>query len=230
MNLRVSKKLTELFVVLLLLTSCSSKEKKIELQPFNSISIQCDSKIILEPAKKTSLCLYGSAQSLKNTDVQVNDRTLNITNKSGAVDSIIIYYTDLQDITACKKAQLYSYKPITTDFLVLDLSDHCSALLSVQTEYLISQLKDFATLNFSSGQTHRHEIEMEDSSNLIAYPLNTNITQIVHNGYGKAEISSQSLMDIKMNQKGQVSYKGYGKVRRTSKGSGIIFDANIYTE
>lgn len=232
MILKFSKTRLYYLSFLICLTACTSHKKEITLKSFNRIQIQGNTKVILNAAQKNSIILFGSSKSLKNTDIQIQEDKLLVKEKKAALplDSIIINYNNIQEITATENIQLYTHQPIHSSFLILDLSNHCSASISVQTEYLISLLKDFAILRFSDGETYRHEIEIEDSAYVYAYPLNTAITQIIHNGYGKVEIYGQQLIDIKMNLKGQVDYKGYGKVNKTSKGGGIIFDANIYSE
>lgn len=79
---------------------------------------------------------------------------------------------------------------------------------------------------FLKGYAEVHELDLDGSGEVRAYPLTTRHTRISHYGSGNAEIFAQNSLYARLRGSGNVYFTGYPVVDYFVSGSGSLIDAN----
>lgn len=230
------KKITHLFIALLLLSITTTFAQSSETRSFGNFSkldVSGIANIMLKPGNRNAADIEVSGDiALNELKTEVRGRTLYISlkkNRRGYRNikiNIALTYKQLSSIELSGAVSIRNELPIKADRFDLESSGAGSLKLAFDVQNLECEFSGASSVKLS-GKANTLDIDLSGAGSVNAYNLMANVVKSETSGAGSIRVNAQKEIYASVSGVGSIRYKGNPGVVRTNKsGFGSIRSAN----
>ncbi len=230
------KKITHLFIALLLLSITTAFAQNSETRSFGNFSkldVSGIANMMLKPGNRNAADIEVSGNiALNELKTEVRGRTLYISlkrNRRGYRNikiNIALTYKQLSSIELSGAVSIRNELPIKADRFDLESSGAGSLKLAFDVQNLECEFSGASSVKLS-GKANTLDIDLSGAGSVNAYNLMANVVKSETSGAGSIRVNAQKEIYASVSGVGSIRYKGNPGIVRTNKsGFGSIRSAN----
>ncbi|MCB8995256.1 MAG: DUF2807 domain-containing protein [Bacteroidales bacterium] len=178
---------------------------------FHSLNVMGKMRVELYKSEscRAELILYKVPS--ENIITEVTNGSLSIrlktdTNKD-AIIKLLLYYTDLSEISVSANSLVVSPGPIKADTISFIARSGAKAELDLDVKNLMADVKQGAILVFT-GKTSRQDVSVNTGATYSAYKLQSEDSYVKASSGSKAKLCASRIIDATSNTKSYIGYIG----------------------
>jgi len=210
-------KFSMLFLFVVLAISIQAQERQVDF--FNGISTGGNVSVKLEKADKQGVKIKMIKGDAKDVITDVSDKTLKVKIKNKWSNSwsgkqtkakVIVYYTELDDISASAGSSIMSDDVIVANDLDIEASSGASIRLEIKTDELDSGVSSGGSVKLS-GNSSTAEFEASSGGSLKARDLIAKDVEAEASSGGSISCHATKSIEAEASSGGSISYDGEPK-------------------